>query len=373
MNENFDRAQLPRKLAFNQSEFNWIAIEGEGKNDRGERRHLAFLFWITRTGPRTKASFGPTIVQGDELPWPLGALVPPWMSVLSPVRVDSDDRPLFMAVLYDLDDPEASPKQVELEIDHADFDHETFSAETSGLKLDQHHLPTRITIDAETRHFAARLQLKPLKPMVVFGETPHGDPAPGVKQGPLALSYAQRPRLAVVGEVLLGGYERIKDFAGEAVQDRQWLTVTATGMKWIWIQLRLPDGSEIVGHAMRDSSAGKNASANEGRLLDSTASLVTSTGERKRLRSFNLSAVSDHDLQTPHGNVPTRFRLEISELDLALTLEHIIKNPFVSLKAFGPTLNGGIWEGPARIVESNTTLKLQAWIEVMNSACVTLA
>jgi hypothetical protein len=373
----FDGAQLPNELGANQSEFNWIVAEGTGDGERGPRR-LAVLVWVSRTGKRTHATLGPALISASDLPSPLGRLLPSWLPILSPFALASDDRPLFMAVLYDLDRPERPLRAVEVEIEHADFDLDTFSAATASGDLQLHQfstkeLPFAIAIKARSRHFDIELYLRPLKDVLTFG----AKGAPQLRQGPMVTSYVQRPRLAMTGRIELsdedGAHETITDFEGDACQDRQWLTVTATQLKWIWLQLRLADGREIMGYVMRDSSAGRWASANTGRRLAREGWLIERDGRQRALSRFDVRSLEDFEERSDRGLCPTRFEVDVPELELRFTLEHILKMPFLRMKAFGPSLDAGIWEGPAHVVESTQALAGHAWVEVMNAATAKLA
>lgn len=283
-----------------------------------------------------------------------------------------------MAVLYDLDRPELPLRAIEVEVEHADFDRDTFSAVTSDGDLQIHQgsmgdLPFAIAIKARGEDFDLELYLRPEKEILTFGAAG----SPRLRQGPIETAYAQRSRLSMTGRIELfddgGGRETVARFRGDACQDRQWLTVTATQVKWIWLQLRLDDGREIMGYAMRDSSPGRWASPNEGRRLATGGWLVERSGHVRVLRGFSVSSVEDFEVRTDRGVCPTRFEVRIPELDLAFTLEHTVKAPFVRMKAFGPSLDAGIWEGPAHIVESSRALAGHGWVEVMNAATARLA
>lgn len=364
-------------MAVNQSEFNWIAIEGAGEGERGPRR-FAVLVWIARTGRRTRARARPSVISPADLPSPLGDLVPPWLPILSPFTLEADDRPLFMAVLYDLDRPDRRPYAVEIAIEHEDFDAATFSATTAGGDLQIHQLEIgepasfAIAIKARSADFDVELYLAADKGVLAFGNRG----APRLRQGPIETAYVQRPRLAVRGRIALTAGERretIARFTGDACQDRQWLTVTATQVKWIWAQLRLDDGREILGYVMRDSGSGRWASPNDGRLLGSGGWLVERDGGLRPLPRFDVCSVEEHETRTDRGTCPTRFAVRVPELDLHVTLEHTIAAPFVRMKAFGPMLDAGIWEGPAHVVDASQPLAGHCWVEVMNAATAQLA
>jgi len=283
-----------------------------------------------------------------------------------------------MAVLYDLDHPDRPLRQVEVEIEHEDFDRATFSAVAAGgdLQLQQFStadVPFAIAIKARSADFDIELYLRPEKDVLTFGV----DGSPRLRQGPIETAYAQRSRLTMTGRIELldadGRRETITRLEGDACQDRQWLTVSATQVKWIWLQLRLADGREIMGYVMRDSAAGRWASANDGRRLDGDGWLIEKDGHVRKLPSFDVRSVEACEQRSERGLCPTRFEVAIPELELGFTLEHIVETPFLRMKAFGPSLDAGIWEGPARVVASSEPLAGHAWVEVMNAATVKLA
>lgn len=366
-----DSIRLPLRLASRQCEFDWIAMHAVGRGERGPRE-LAVLAWLSRTGPRRGASLSPSMLRlEDVLP---GA--PSWLRLPSAVALSSDDRPLLMIVVYDLDAPSLPLRALELPVEHAEFDASTLSASASDGAIALRHMSKegRFTaaVSAKTEDFEIDLELRAEKAPVGFG--PGG--AFTLRQGPLSIAYAQRTRLSVSGTVCLrheSDWERVTELRGDACQDRQWLEVTATRLKWIWIHVRLDDGRELTGFVMRDSGAGRWASANDGRLLDRRAWLVERDGTVRALAGFELEAVTSKEVRTDRGTCPTEVAVDVPELDLRFTLRHVVPTPFVAMKAFGPLLDAGIWEGPARIDVESGAARGHAWLEIMNAATAKLA
>lgn len=387
----FDRAQLPRELAFNQSEFNWFIVQGTGQGDSGPRR-LAALFCIHRTGPRLdRLSLRPSVLDRSALPRTLRDVVPSWLPLFSPVRLDVDDRPLFMAVVYDLDHPDRPPLEIEAEVEHSDFDAERFSGVTRGgslqlLQFDVRDvrdvLPPSIgafygtsgvaaAIKARCEDFDVELYLKPVKAPVAYGRRG----APRLRHGPVETHYVQRPRLEVVGHFELGRSskrETITGFVGDASQDRQWMTVTTPRLKWMWPHLRLSDGRELSGYVLRDSSLGRWARPDEGREIGRNGWLVERDGTLVHLPGFDVRSVREFELKDERGVVPTRFEVTVPELDARFVLEHTFKAPFRRMRAFGRALDAGTWEGPADIVEAAPPITGHCWVEIMNAASTKL-
>ncbi len=347
-----ERAQLPRELGPLQTEFNWYIFEGSGRG-RGGPRRLAGLISIHRTGPRPqRIELGLQLLTGADLPSPMRELLPSWLPIVSPVRVDTDDRPLVMVVLYDLD--QRRLVHVETTIEHAQLDLATFSVTTDRFRLRQGET-TRIV--ATHDRFALELDARACKPAVVFG-----DGSPRLRHGRVETCYVQRPRLDVRGTIRIDG-ETVEDFVGDGAQDRQWLAITAPNLAWIWPHLRLDDGTELHGYVLRDSA--------DRREIVRAGWLVDHGGAVRRLRDFDVRAVDTVD--SARGAVPTRFAVDSDELDLHVVLEHAIADPFLPMLAFGTALDAGIWESPATIVEANRAIAGHCWVEVFDAACVRLA
>ncbi len=380
---DFDSAQLPREMRIGQSEFTWFIIEGSGRTSAGTR-HLAILFCLHRTGPRLERPSRARAQLSSGEPRGLSAL-------LAPLAIATDDRPLLMAAVYDLDNPEQPPRVVERTVEHADFDAASFSGVSTcgSIRFSQFSAQTGAPeIPAAVRSFFAgggfgaalrlklddidiELFLRPAKPHVTYG--PGGSPE--IRHRDVVTSYVQRTRLDVVGQLRLsqgGRPETIESFVGQATQDHQWFKVTNPLLKWIWPHLRLDDGRELMGYVLRDSSAGRWASADDGREIGRGGWLVEHDGRVVTLPTLDVRSVPEYDVRTSRGLVPTRFRVEVPEMGLALTLEHCVKTPYLPMRAFGSWLDAGAWEGPARIVEATDGVQGEAWVEVVNAATARL-
>ena len=109
-----DAAHVEAPLAPDQGESSWLCAELEGTSAGGQARRLAVLVWLHRTGPRLgRLDAGPGVLDHRHLPAALRELVPSWLPIVMPVTVHTDDRPLLLAVVYDLDRPEAEPRRLE--------------------------------------------------------------------------------------------------------------------------------------------------------------------------------------------------------------------------------------------------------------------
>jgi hypothetical protein len=85
----------------------------------------------------------------------------------------------------------------------------------------------------------------------------------------------------------------------------------------------------------------------------------------RALASFDVRAAAHVD--TERGRVPTRFALDVPELDLHLMVDHIVAAPYLRMRAFGDALDAGIYEGPVRV---HGHPEIRGWVEVMNAATV---
>lgn len=378
----WDRAQLAAPLAPTQGESSWYCFEGAGRGPRGPRR-LAGLAWIHRTGPRlSRLGLGPRLLGRDALPPPWRALVPAWLPLLSPVDLAFDDRPLFLVALYDLDAPGARPAQIELTVEHAAFDPETFSAATAGGELALRRLPPAgargelpaalraflgdadpaVALRARCEDFELELHLRGRKPPVTFGE----GGAPGLRHGPIEVGYMQRSRLDLAGTVTLrrgAELEVITDFVAEGAQDRHWREATPLlGLRWLWLHLRLAGERELVAYVIRDARGGRRADADQGRELGRDGWLIDPAAQVRRLARFELFATAHAD--TARGRIPTRFGLEVPELGLAVDCAHAIELPYLPMRAFGDAADPGIYEGPIRVLSSSEP-GVSGWLEIV--------
>ena len=342
---SFDAAQLPTPFAFNDSEFSWYIFEVVGK------RRFAGLVSLHRTGPRAlSVTPGLQLLSGRDLPAPLRALVPSWLPIVSPVKVATDDRPIFTAALYDLD-ARTQPILVEEVLEHAAFDPATFTNRGASAIGEG-------TLRVTSPRFSLELRVRADKPAVVFG-----DGTPELRHSRIVTSYVQRPRLAITGVITLDG-ERCTKLAGEGVHDHQWLRVTAPNLKWIWPHLRLADGRELTGYVIRESGT-RTADAGSGRELGRGGWIVERDG-RVRAIDFDVEALVHID--TARGRVPTKFRVTGDGLDLEI--DHVVAAPWLHMAAFGEVVDGGIYEGPIEVRGHPT---IRGWIEVMDAAHVRLS
>lgn len=379
----FDRAQLAAPLAIDQGESSWYCFEGTGRGERGPRR-LAGLIWIHRTGPRlARLGPGPSVLGRDALPARWRELVPSWLPIVSPVDVAFDDRPLFMVVLYDLDDPGARPRHIELPVEHASFDPETFSAVTAGRELELHGcVPARVraqlprglrgffgdhghaaALQARGDRFEIQLHVRSHKQPVTFGDAA----SPRIHHGRIEVGYMQRSRLDLVGTIALRQGDRVEhvtDFVAEGAQDRHWRATTVLGLRWLWLHLRLAGNRELVAYVVRDTRGGSLANADDGREQGRNAWLVDPSAQVHHLAGFELYASAHRD--TERGRIPTRFGLEVPELGLRVVFEHAIDLPYLPMRAFGEVAGLGIYEAPIRVLSASED-DVRGWLEVVPS------
>ncbi len=105
---------------------------------------------------------------------------------------------------------------------------------------------TRLELDARSDEFRVRLDLVPVKPVVLQGD--RGLSHKGPEQ---ASYYYSIPRLAASGELWID--ERLHHVSGSAWFDREWST-SVLGPElagWDWFALHFDDGSEIMAFRLR--------------------------------------------------------------------------------------------------------------------------
>lgn len=340
MDPKVDAAHVPAPLAVDQGESSWICAEVEGRG-----RRFAVLAWLHRTGPRlTRFDAGPGLLDHDQLPSALRDLVPSWLPIVTPVKVRTDDRPLLMVVLYDLDRPQALPIQVEQEVSPSDFDAATFSASTTKLSL---RVETdRLVIAAKTSQFRLSLVLVPTKPPVAFGD----NGSPTLRHGDIEVGYLQRPRLRVSGTIAVDGESL--EVTGEGAHDRHWRTTSAMNLAWIWIHVRLEGDREVNAYAIRDSRSAESIVGTGGWWIDADARV-------RPLGDFVLERRGD------------LYVFEAAALDVRTQFVQAVERPYLRMKAFGDAIDGGISEAPIRIVAPSTSSAVKGWLEVFDaSTCV---
>lgn len=340
MDPKVDAAHVPAPLAVDQGESSWICAEVSGRG-----RSFAVLAWLHRTGPRlSRFDAGPGLLDHDQLPSQLRDLVPSWLPIVTPVKVRTDDRPLLMVVLYDLDHPEEPPMQVEHEVEPSDFDAGTFSASTPDLAL--HAKRDRLELMAKTSRFRLSLELKPAKPAVAFGD----DGSPTLRHGDIEVGYLQRPRLRVSGRIAVDG-ESI-EVTGEGAHDRHWRTTSAMNLAWLWLHVRLDGDREVNAYVIRDSRAGESIVGTGGWWIDADTRV-------RSLGDFVLERRGD------------AYVFETTALDVRIDFVHAVERSYLRMKAFGDAIDGGISEAPIRVVAPSTSSGVKGWLEVFDSStCV---
>lgn len=336
-----DGARLPEPLHARDSEHAWFALEGTGSG-----RRLGILVWLTRTGPRTRLGLGPGIIEVAGIPLP------------SPFRLERETAPLLLAGVYDLD---AGTAPIVRELPVSSFDTATFSGRTRGGEIACERV-TRWHLRAELPELGFDLALTPMKAPVGFG--PGGSPR--IVQGPITTSWVQRPRIEFTGSVRIGS-ELIRDVRGEGCEDRQWLRVPPAQVKWTWIQVRFPDDRELVGYAMRESN-GRFGRVDEGTLVGTAGWFTERDGSVAPVDGFSIREDDETAWATDRARVPSRLVVRAASDELVIRYLPRMA-PYIPLGAFGPYLDGGIWEGPAS-VEGHSDAR--AWVEYMNTTHVRL-
>lgn len=353
----WDGFQNGHDLAFNQSDCNWFAFEVTSP----DRRRFAGILALHRSGRR------------------LTGLAPGYGSGLLgrvlPIHPRFDRRPLFLAVLYELDAQAKQPEQIERGVDGA-FDPETFSFTSTDGQWQwlqgrasewRPSLPGGLArfFAADTPAFAVRVSrrtlelelfFRPVKDPVTYGV----DGSPALPGKGIGIHYVQRPRLDVIGTVRRGSTAPAI-VRGDATQDRHWMTATRLGVRWIWVMGRLDDGRELMAYEMRTADGGRRAPADRGRPLGGGAWLVERDGNVRTCERWSIQPM-DH-VSTSRGLVPSRFALTLDD-DIELVLEHE-QRAFIPTRALSELSEAGIWESPARLVDARGVSGGRFWVDVM--------
>lgn len=206
------------------------------------------------------------------------------------------------------------------------------------------HDGDRITITADDPEagIAIELELLPGKPLVFHGE--NGYSQKGIETGN-ASAYVTWPRLKTVGTLQV--HEKTFNVSGTTWFDHEWGTSQlGDGVKgWDWFGLRLDDGRDLMAFYLR----------REDGTIDpmSSATLVDADGTSRSLRygEFSISPLQTWTSPTTGATYPSKWKIEIPNESIALTLTSRIANAEMGT---GESTGTVYWEGPVRIEGSHS-------------------
>lgn len=221
-----------------------------------------------------------------------------------------------------------------------------------SLKMDEatQHLHIAATVRGEV---LMRLELAPMKPLVVFGED--GVSRKGTSEQ-AASHYLTWPRLQTTGIVKLGATERV--VSGEAWMDHEFsssqLEEGQTG--WDWAALQLKDGREVMVYRMRRADGTPDAA--------STLAVIEPGGKVRQLKgdAFAWEVVGKWTSPRSAAEYPIRVRFQFEGESYEL-------RPL----AEDQEQDGGItqlpyWEGACDVLDSRGQVQGRAFLELAGYA-----
>ena len=221
-----------------------------------------------------------------------------------------------------------------------------------SLKLDE--LTQHLHIAATVRNEALlRLELEPVKPLVVFGKD--GVSRKGVSSS-AASHYLTWPRLKTSGTVKLGAVEHA--VTGEAWMDHEFSSsqLEEGQVGWDWAALQLKDGREIMVYRMRRKDGTLDAA--------STLAVIERDGKVRHLSSgaFTWEVLGTWKSPRSAANYPTHVRIRFEHESLEL-------KPL----AADQEQDGGItqlpyWEGACDVIDSRGQPAGRAFLELAGYA-----
>jgi len=208
-------------------------------------------------------------------------------------------------------------------------------------------------LHAKADNIGLDLKLKPIRQPLLQGQDGLSQKSnePGN-----ASYYYSIPRLAAGGEIKLDN--KIHQVTGLSWLDREWST-SALGENqagWDWFSLQLSDGSDLMFYRLRS----KDGTADP----HSSGTLLQKDGEIIRL---NADAVQLQELEwwdsPAGGSYPIRWKLEIPEQDIELTVSPALKNQELDLLI-------RYWEGAVEVSgkKSGKQLKGHGYLELAGYA-----
>ena len=161
------------------------------------------------------------------------------------------------------------------------------------------------TLDALTGAFRFHLELKPLKPFVINGESGLSQKAEGRGR---ASYYVSFPRLAVAGSIAANGREAVA-VTGQAWMDHEWFTeqLASGQVGWDWFSVQLDNNTELMLFELRrkDDSIDPYSSG----------TFIDATGHARHLKraDFTLEPLRKR------GRYPVEWRIRVPSLNVDLT------------------------------------------------------
>jgi len=196
------------------------------------------------------------------------------------------------------------------------------------------------TLLAIADEFRLELQLNPVKPPVIHGESGVSQKAQGAGK---ASHYVSFPRLDVTGDVSLEGKRH--NVHGTAWMDHEWFThqLDASQVGWDWFSIQLDDGRDLMLFQLR-TKAGPIDPNSAGTFIDARGA-----AHHIKAPEFSLEPVRYWMSPKTKTRYPVSWRIRIPSLSLDLTCDAALDGQ--ELVAVDPA-SPSYWEGAARYTGS---------------------
>jgi predicted secreted hydrolase len=184
----------------------------------------------------------------------------------------------------------------------------------------------RQTLDAVADDIRFHLQLAPVKPPVIHGESGISQKAPGK-----ASYYVSFPRLEVTGRI------NGRTVEGTAWMDHEWFThqLDREQVGWDWFSAQLDDGAELMLFQLRRRDGSIDPY--------SAGTYIDAKGRARHLRrsDFVLQPVESWTSAKTGARYPIRWRIAIPSLGVAIECTASLSNQELVGERDGPNY----WEG----------------------------
>ncbi|MEM1076145.1 MAG: lipocalin-like domain-containing protein [Pseudomonadota bacterium] len=191
----------------------------------------------------------------------------------------------------------------------------------------------RLRLQANGEDFSYDVTLTANGPLVFHGEDGYSQKSASGR----ASYYYSQPFFEVTGRLTLPEGEI--EVTGTAWLDREWASqpLTATQVSWDWFSMVFDSGARMMGFTLHDSVGGDYTQA----------TWIEPDGTTTAYPDGRFSAVPLTKSRVAARDIPTRWRVELPERGVAITVEAV--NPQAWMGTSIP-----YWEGPVRLSGSHT-------------------
>ena len=197
------------------------------------------------------------------------------------------------------------------------------------------------------------LELRPQRELVRHGDRGYSQKGEAIGNASAYLSWT---RLAVDGELSLGGDSRAVQ--GAAWFDHEWGTSQLGGgvVGWDWFSLRLDDGRDLMLYRLREADGGA-APRSSGTVVDADGTTTTLARDDAEIEVLERWTSPDTG-----ASYPVKWRLRVPAHDIDLEVRALL----AAAELDGSATTGVIyWEGP---VEAAGTQNGEGYVEMTGYA-----